>query len=40
MHHLEDNIAGAQGGSLPDTVVMAFDKAWEAAKAVCPPYFR
>lgn len=40
MHHLEENMAGALGGSLDPQVVAAFDSAWELARPTCPVYFR
>ena len=41
MEQLEMNLSIAfEGGPLPESVGGAFDEAWEAARPVCPRYFR
>ena len=37
---LEQNLAAAQHGPLPDAIVVAFDAAWDEASACCPEYFQ
>jgi aflatoxin B1 aldehyde reductase len=40
MGHFEDNLANAQEGPLPLSIVEAFDSAWAITKPDCPSYFR
>ena len=37
---LQGNIAAISKGELPESVVAAFEKAWQITKADCPEYFR
>jgi len=37
---LQDNLTGAGGGPLPESVAAAADAAWETARCECPGYFR
>ncbi|KAK9703014.1 hypothetical protein K7432_010952 [Basidiobolus ranarum] len=40
LEHLKENIAGYEKGPLPQSMVDAFDCAWENVKVACPSYFR
>lgn len=40
MAHFQDNLACAQDGPLPQSIVQAFDNAWTITKPDCPSYFR
>ncbi len=40
MSHLEQNVAAAERGPLPETIVGAFTAAWEEARPESPDYFR
>jgi aflatoxin B1 aldehyde reductase len=37
---MDKNMAAAAEGTLPETVVDAFETAWAVAKPACEPYFR
>jgi aflatoxin B1 aldehyde reductase len=37
---LQANLVALEQGPLPPSIVDAFEEAWYATKAVCPPYFR
>lgn len=38
--HLKSNLASCESGALPDSIVAAFDEAWEITRPVCAKYFR
>lgn len=40
MDHLVKNIASCEGCALPESIVTAFDEAWEITRPVCAKYFR
>ncbi|KAF9359148.1 hypothetical protein BGX26_013001 [Mortierella sp. AD094] len=40
LHHLEENLVDLAKGPLPQSMVEAFDEAWEHVKASSPYYFR
>lgn len=40
MNHLVSNLESCESGPLPESVVNAFDAAWELTKCVCEKYFR
>ena len=39
MNHLKQNMETVKAGSLPDSIVDAFEKAWQTSKADSPEYF-
>ena len=39
LSHLEQNMAAAEAGELPESIVEAFEKAWSLCKADSPAYF-
>jgi len=40
VEQLEANLRSWENGPLPDTIVKAFDAAWEVARPACQRYFR
>lgn len=40
LQQLDQNLAAAEKGKLPDAIVNSFDAAWEEASACCPEYFQ
>ena len=39
LNHLKQNMETVKAGSLPDSIVDAFEKAWQTSKADSPEYF-
>ena len=40
LSQLQGNIAALSKGELPESVVNAFENAWQITKSDCPEYFR
>lgn len=40
MNQLEQNLSAVNKGPLPETIVSAFNSAWEKSKSDCPDYFK